>query len=411
MKKSLLFLSVTVFLNMALTVISRLFTDFSEWYAMNVYPVFVAVIARITGIFPFSLAEILLMLLIPAALAGVVFAVIKLVKSKGKRKRVLIKTAVYFSCAVSTALLVFMLNCGINYYRRPFLNKEGFGASEYSQAELWTVYLMVLDEFCEIASLIDTDADGAFILTSNLDKAAPDALRAAAEKYPRLKSYYPRPKPVLNSGLMSDARIIGIFSPFTIEANYNKIAPLSQKPSAVCHELAHLAGFMREEEASFISFVACRESGVPDLMYSGYLDLYGYISRELEWMDENLYGSLPDYTKHALDRYIGRLDFEEPFSFEVFGGFGAYDLLPEQAREELIRRYDFWQSRVRKITYEIDDNGKLVEVITSNPVSEIIGDISGNINDTYLKAQGQSGGVGSYGRMVDLVVAEYLSSY
>ncbi len=36
-----------------------------------------------------------------------------------------------------------------------------------------------------------------------------------------------------------------------------------------------------------------------------------------------------------------------------------------------------------------------------------VSDVSNKINDTYLKANNQSEGVQSYGRMVDLLLAEY----
>ncbi|MDR0222527.1 MAG: DUF3810 domain-containing protein [Oscillospiraceae bacterium] len=408
MKKSLIFLTVTVLLNIMIWITSRLSVSFSEWYAANVYPFFVNAVACVFGIFPFSAAEILLMALIAATIAGAVFLVVKLVKSKGKRGRVLLKTTVYVSCAASVALLVFLLNCGINYNREPFLRGEGYEFSEYTRVQMWTVYLTALDEFCEIIPLVSVDESGGFALTGDLNKTAPAALRAAAEKYPRLDVYYPRPKPVLNSGLMSDARIIGIFSPFTIEANYNGIVPDSQKPAAVCHELAHLAGFMKEEEANFIAFVACRESGEPDFMYSGYLKLLDYMAWDVPPMDGYFYDSLPDYTRGLLERHITRLDSETRADFEEYGYLNAYALLPEQAAEDLRRQNEFWWWRSREIVYEVGEDGEVVEVITSNPLSEFIGDISGDINDGYLKAQGQGDGAASYRRMTDLVMAEYL---
>lgn len=36
-------------------------------------------------------------------------------------------------------------------------------------------------------------------------------------------------------------------------------------------------------------------------------------------------------------------------------------------------------------------------------------EISNSVNNTYLKANGQEDGVKSYGRMVDLLLAEYRS--
>ena len=67
-----------------------------------------------------------------------------------------------------------------------------------------------------------------------------------------------------------------MFSPFTIEANYNQDIPDYEIPYTVCHELAHLKGWIREDEAGFIAYLACRESQEPALQYSGTLNALSY---------------------------------------------------------------------------------------------------------------------------------------
>ena len=55
--------------------------------------------------------------------------------------------------------------------------------------------------------------------------------------------------------------IAGIYVPFTFESllNPNDIAPAL--PFTACHELAHQAGYAREEEANFVAWLACRKGG------------------------------------------------------------------------------------------------------------------------------------------------------
>ena len=65
--------------------------------------------------------------------------------------------------------------------------------------------------------------------------------------------------------------LCGVYSPFTIEANYNNSMPACTIPFSTCHELAHLGGFMEEEEANFIAYLACMESKSFDFQYSGSL--------------------------------------------------------------------------------------------------------------------------------------------
>ena len=84
------------------------------------------------------------------------------------------------------------------------------------------------------------------------------------QSYPQLEGYYPYPKPLINSRLLSVQQLCGIYSPFTIEANYNREMPYYNIPHTICHELSHLKGFMREDEANFIGYLACIGSDSPD---------------------------------------------------------------------------------------------------------------------------------------------------
>ena len=58
---------------------------------------------------------------------------------------------------------------------------------------------------------------------------------------------------------MSYANIGGMFFPFTMESNINVDNPFFVVPWTMAHELAHQCGFMREDEANFIAYLACKE--------------------------------------------------------------------------------------------------------------------------------------------------------
>ncbi len=66
-----------------------------------------------------------------------------------------------------------------------------------------------------------------------------------------------------------------------MEANYNGHMPEMDIPSTVCHELSHLKGFMREDEANFIAYLACRQSDSAAFRYSGALLAYIYSGNAL----------------------------------------------------------------------------------------------------------------------------------
>ena len=66
-----------------------------------------------------------------------------------------------------------------------------------------------------------------------------------------------------------------------MEANYNNVMNEIQKPSTMCHELAHLRGYILEDEANFIAYLACVQSEDVFFEYSGYLSVLSYLNSDL----------------------------------------------------------------------------------------------------------------------------------
>ena len=59
-----------------------------------------------------------------------------------------------------------------------------------------------------------------------------------------------------------------------MEAHYNPNIPAYNQPAVLCHELSHLKGFMREDEANYIAYLACMASEDPNIRYSGLMLAY-----------------------------------------------------------------------------------------------------------------------------------------
>ena len=62
---------------------------------------------------------------------------------------------------------------------------------------------------------------------------------------------------------MSYADIAGMYFPFTVESNINADGPFFTIPATMGHEMAHQCGFMREDEANFIGYLACKDASRP----------------------------------------------------------------------------------------------------------------------------------------------------
>lgn len=112
------------------------------------------------------------------------------------------------------------------------------------------------------------------------------SLQMLSKKYPILEwSLYSTPKPVVMSKLMSRAGIQGIFCPFTLESNINVDMPVFMIPAAMTHKLAHQCGFMQEDEAGFISYLACTQQDEPMILYSRLFLAFDHSISVLEKVD------------------------------------------------------------------------------------------------------------------------------
>lgn len=334
---------------------AKLSVDFANWYGENVYPILVGIFARISGLFPFSLAEIVIVLAVFTCLFSIVYFIVQLIKRRGKRLKFLLSSVTTAAMVLSVVGTGFMYSCGINYYRTPFSEYSGIEIRLYTADEVRETLVYVIANTNRLIDEVELDENGQCILPENLLDAATAAMYNLAEEYPTLKSYYPNAKPVLASPLMCYTKIVGIFTPYTMEANYNTCDTPEEIGHTICHELSHLTGFMREDEANFISYLACRGSGDVYLEYSGYYSALGYML--------NAY-----YKAVGYDEYVELLS--------------TVDL---RVYRQICLESEFWSQ------YD-------------TPVAEV----STAVNDTYLKINDQSDGTKSYGRVADLIIGEYL---
>ena len=331
--------------------------DFAEWYANTVYPVLSHSINWITSLAPFSIMELLIAALAAGAVIYMVFYIAKIIHHRESRRKNLFLFAVNLICIASALYFVFVISCGINYYRYPFAQTCGLNVKPSSKAELTGLCSELAEKANTLRNQVQTGKNGVMRLNGeNIYTTAKEAQASfdlISRDYPLLRAGYGQPKPVFSSRLMSYCDITGIFFPFTFEANVNVDIPKYSIPSTMCHELSHLRGYMREDEANFIGYLACEKSGSADFRYSGVMLAYIYASNAL-------YGTDSD----AANR--------------------IYVTLSDGVKRDLADNSAYWKQ-------------------FEGPVAKA----ADQVNDSYLKANKQEDGVKSYGRMVDLLLAEY----
>ncbi|MBQ7246138.1 MAG: DUF3810 domain-containing protein [Firmicutes bacterium] len=340
-----------------LAVLARRIPDFAPFYSNTVYQLLQGILSRFSNLFPFSLSEALLYAL---PVAFVIALVVKIAKKKSPAG--LFKTA---TIVISSLLLIYQLNCGINYYNISFAEKEGFKGVTNDKE--------LLTEFCEYTarklhessaaakSIGSGAASGAgnanstikYLYGAELATEAIKAMEKLGTIYPSLDGYYPRPKGLINSRPFSNMGVTGIYSPFTIEANYNSEMTAYNLPFTACHELSHLRGFMNESEANFIAFLACINSDNQAFQRSGYLLAWTYAGNQLYKVDREAFNRLRT-------------------------------ALPDDVKKELDENNQFWD------TYETKAS-----------------EMQDSVNDAYLKQHGIADGIQSYGRVVGLMLDWY----
>lgn len=327
-----------------------------RYYSRSVYRLLAQIISSITGIFPFSVAEILMIFTLVAIVAGVAYGIAELAKNPGKRLRIFFKQLSIAAVALSLVYFSFIAVWGLNYHRLSIASIVNLDVQPASVEELEALCRYLIDSANRLRDLVEEDENGIMVSpkgVSDILKRAEKGYQEASAVYPELGGRYGRPKGVMLSKVMSYQGIGGIYFPFTAEANVNISEPHFMIPFTASHEMAHQRGFAREDEANYIGYITSIMHPDYDFKYSGTMVALQYSMNALARQD--------------IDRY-NRL--REGYSEGVVRDF--------QAWREHCRRYEGFVSRT-----------------------------TDRVNNAYLQANAQSDGVQSYGRMVDLLLAHY----
>jgi hypothetical protein len=178
-----------------------------------------------------------------------------------------------------------------------------------------------------------------------------DAYEAFSQKHDFINNFNSRLKPVALSEAMSYAHITGVYTFFTGESNLNVNFPDYTVPFTAAHELAHQRGVAREDEANMVAFIVLLESDDEYIRYCAYVNMYEYLISALSKADK-------DMAKSVRSELDGRV------------------------YKEQIAYAKFFKKYAKSVTSQV----------------------SGAVNDAYLKGQGTEGEK-SYGMVVDLTVA------
>ena len=319
--------------------------SYSENYCRTISSYLRYFVSAITGVFHFSVAELLVFLLPPL---WILYELLKVFRKKFSFKRFLRRI---FSI-VFVLFFLFVNTFGVCYTRRPLEENVGFSVVDISKQQLVESAEYISRELERNIDNIDFDDTGASVNPHNwdlLNEKIDNGYDRLIEEYSFISDIDADAKPISVSFLMTYTHISGIFMPFTAEANVNTNYPDYVVAFSMAHEKAHQRGIAGEDEANFVAFLSCLASDDNYLVYSALLSMFEYYLDAIYRADKNVYFKL---LKNTDIRVIG-----EMYAYSVF--------------------FD---------KYRDSSASKVADVV----------------NDSYIKTMGDVDGVDSYGRVVEL---------
>ncbi len=340
----------------ALYAILPLFPWFTEYiFARGIFRVVSLPLNWLISVFPFSVTEIILILAIPAVLTLLGVFVCRLIRRQN-RKQILEKGARFVCWCLSIAALLYMIMHGGNYNRLPVAELMKLNDTTYDAEFLAAVTADLAQKSSAARELVAEDENGYMVLSSSMS----DTLKSTDNCYDNLQKEYPffssgtwRVKSVMLSHYWSYTGITGVYCPWLGESNVNTAISHSEIPHTAAHEVAHTMGFSREDACNFIAYLGCITSEDLDYVYSGYLSAYIYCSNALYAHDKALWKQTAAYCSDGVLR-------------------------------DLKQRSTYWNSLKGEVM-----------------------DVSDDLNDTFIKANGVESGVLNYSEVVSLILQYY----
>lgn len=333
-----------------------------EWterlYSRGFYPWVQRVQSESCRLSPWSVGEAVLAALVAVVLAQATLLARALAHRAPDRLERSLRQLLRLAALASAIWVVYLFAWAFHYARLPYAHGTGLDLRTADAAELEDATRDWMRRAGELRARLREGSDGVVELDGDFERLSSRVAQAyerAAGEDARLAGPRPVLREALVSPLMTAAGISGIYWPFTGEPHVNAQPPAPQRLFSALHEVAHERGFAREDEANYIACRVGAASGDQELAYAASLMAFLHLHRSLREADPARGARI------AAERHEG-------------------------LRRDSAAISEFWRPPTR--------------------LARSLREVSTTVNDAYLKAQGQRQGVRSYGRMVDLLLAE-----
>jgi hypothetical protein len=289
--------------------------DFCNWYKVHIFPLWVETYGRLTGLAPFSVGEILIVIGIIWVLAALAAGIAAAASAAGRlrsgsstgqkrqfperrqnRGKFLRRFWKATAWMLSIVFLLMTLNCYVIWHADGLSEETSAGQETWTAGQMAELRDYIVDRADTLAEQVSRNENGSVVFEGDLKEEAIACMHQLSAENSQLRGYYPKPKGLLFSGLMSQAHMAGYYFPFSMEANYNTKMCTLNDPYTFCHELSHLKGYMKEDDCNMLAFLACTGSGDTAVQYSGWLGV-------LDYADNDFYESIGEdkavYRQHT----------------------------------------------------------------------------------------------------------------
>ena len=328
-----------------------------NWIIQHVSTPYKMVVSKFCDLFPFAVSELVWAAAILAALIFLVRTVYLLIRYRGR----LLRLARRLLALLSAVLMVYCgytALWGINYYGDDFSDRSGIATRGATTKELATLCASFAQTLNNCSDQIERDENGVFTTDLGVLFSSTDGLYdGIADEFPFLAGPERTPKRMLTSPIMSRLNFTGFLFPFTGETLINDVSPQCLIPSTILHEMAHQRNIAGEDEANFVAILAGLRSGNMIYYYSSALLGYIHLCNALYSADASAYQQISS-------------------------------TLNQQVRADLSANNAYW-----------DSFDSTLEKAAEN--------VSSTVYEGFLQSYGQTDGMKTYGKCVDLLVAYY----
>ncbi len=328
-----------------------------RYYYGGVYPKISLVQRWLTGWLPFSLGDVMYILLGLYIVASIYFFVRRLIKDPQKwntAKKYLFKAFNF----LAIIFILFKLFWGLNYSREGVAYQLKLEETVYCKEDV----VELIEDLIFEANRCRRQMSDTTLPEMNIDPIfaqTKKAYRQISNQYSFLSIDRFSIKPSLFSPTGNYLGYTGYYNPFTGEAQVRNDIPKILLPFIACHEVAHQLGYASEDEANFISYLVTHNSTNVYFRYSMCLEILDYALNEL-------------FSKYSED-------------FNIIKGI-----------EKRLQLEDCFEPQVKKdrktIKFFFDKNKKNMS------------NISSLFYDKYLKINYQKLGIISYSKVVCLIL-------